>query len=50
MITIQNVEVRFDVEGDEDKQRFAQLFNEFIEQWSAEARIKQARELDSERE
>jgi hypothetical protein len=49
MITIQNLEVQFEVEGD-DKQRFAQLFKEYIRQWTAEAQTQKARELRLARE
>lgn len=44
MITIQNLEVRFDVEGDDDRQQFARLFNEFIRQWAERANDDQRRE------
>ncbi len=44
MITIQNLEIRFDVEGDDDRQAFAKLFNEFIKKWAAQAEEHQARE------
>ena len=43
MITIQNLEVQFDVEGD-DQQRFAQFFKECMRQWTAEAQNQKARE------
>ena len=44
MITIHNLEVRFDVEGDDDRQQFARLFNEFIRQWAERANDEQCRE------
>lgn len=34
MITINHLEVRFDVEGDDDEQLFIQYFNKYIDQWS----------------
>ncbi len=49
MITIQNLEVNFDVEGD-DTQRFAQLFGEFIRRWQAELDTRKAREVRAARE
>jgi len=33
MITIENLEVQFDVEGGSDEQVFARYFAQFIEQW-----------------
>ncbi|MGI9332479.1 MAG: putative phage tail protein [Gammaproteobacteria bacterium] len=35
MITIEHLEIQFDVEGDTDEQIFASFFTRFIEQWSA---------------
>jgi hypothetical protein len=49
MITIHNLEVNFEVEGD-DKQRFALLFKEYIRQWTAEAENQKAREMRLARE
>jgi hypothetical protein len=34
MVTIQNLEVRFDVEGQGDEKAFADLFNRYINEWS----------------
>jgi Txe/YoeB family toxin of Txe-Axe toxin-antitoxin module len=34
MVTIQNLEVRFDVEGQGDEKAFADLFNKYINEWS----------------
>jgi hypothetical protein len=34
MITIQHLEVQFDVEGDEEEQLFVAYFNKYIEAWS----------------
>ena len=36
MITIENLEVQFDVDGNSDEQVFAQYFARFIEQWQRE--------------
>jgi hypothetical protein len=33
-ITISRLEVRFDVEGDEQEMAFARLFQKYIEQWA----------------
>lgn len=45
MITIQNLEISIEVEGDEDEQTFARLFNECIRKWAAQAERK--READA---
>lgn len=50
MITIHNLEVRFDVEGDDDREAFAKLFNEFVQQWSRQAEEQKQREMQAERE
>lgn len=34
MITIEHLDVQFDVEGDSDEKRFAELFNRYIRSWS----------------
>ena len=34
MITIQHLEVQFDVEGGEEEQLFVAYFNKYIEAWS----------------
>ncbi|HQX50278.1 MAG TPA: hypothetical protein PLY87_24445 [Planctomycetaceae bacterium] len=47
MITIENLEVRFDVEGDDDRKSFARLFNEFIRNWAAAAEERRLRERQS---
>ncbi len=44
MITIHNMEVRFDVEGNDDKARFASMFNELIQKWAAEAEEQKLRD------
>jgi hypothetical protein len=47
MVTIHHLDVRFEVEGDEDRQQFASLFKEFIGRWSAEYEREKARERES---
>ena len=49
MITIHNLEVQFEVAGD-DRQRFAQLFKEYIRQWAAEAEARRQRDNRSAQE
>ncbi len=49
MITIQNLEVNFEVEGD-DNQRFAKLFKDYMCKWCAEAEVQKTRDLRSARE
>ena len=34
MITIHNLEVRFEVEGDGDEAVFARLFNRYMDEWA----------------
>ena len=34
MITINHLDVRFDVEGDDDEQLFIRYFNKYIDEWS----------------
>jgi hypothetical protein len=34
MVTIQNMEVSFEVEGDGDEAAFAKLFDKYIRRWS----------------
>lgn len=51
MVTINNLEVHFDVEGEGDEAVFAKLFEKYIRKWSrmqAEAQARQ-RQADSER-
>lgn len=51
MVTIHNLEVRFDVEGEGDEAVFARLFEKYIRRWSRaeeEAR-ERARRAESER-
>jgi len=49
MITIQNLEIRIDVEGDEDEQTFARLFNEFIRKWASQAEKKRDADVTAAR-
>lgn len=42
MVTIQHLEVRFDVEGDEDEQVFVTYFNKYIDHWSRQREARQA--------
>ena len=49
MITIQNLEVRFDVEGS-DEEVFARLFQKFIRSWSELDEQRRALECQVERE
>jgi len=37
MVTVHNLEVRFDVEGEGDDASFARLFERHIRQWSQKA-------------
>ena len=51
MVTIQNLEVSFEVEGEGDEAVFAKLFDKYIKRWSrleAEMRARQCR-LEAER-
>jgi hypothetical protein len=41
MVTIQNLEVRFDVEGDDQEQLFMRLFNRAIAEWSRRQEVEQ---------
>jgi hypothetical protein len=34
MVTIQQLEVHFDVEGDDEEQMFVELFNKYIGEWA----------------
>jgi len=44
MVSINNLEVRFDVEGDGDDATFARLFEKYVRQWSG--RQDEAKERD----
>lgn len=50
MVTIQNLEVRFDVEGDSDEAAFVRLFEKYIKQWVRKQQEAQARERWASRE
>jgi hypothetical protein len=51
MLTIHNLEVTFDVEGEGDEAVFVKLFNKHIQLWRRreEERKKQERQAESER-
>jgi len=44
MVTIQNMEVRFDVEGEGDEQVFARLFKHHVERWARQQHERARRE------
>jgi hypothetical protein len=50
MVTIQNLDVRFDVEGDGDEQTFARLFEAHIRRWHRQETERRARDRLSEAE
>jgi hypothetical protein len=41
MVTIQNLEVRFDVEGEDQEQMFLQLFNRAMAEWARRQEVEQ---------
>ena len=51
MVTIQNLEVRFEVEGDEQEQAFGRLFEKYMRRWSRQAteQAQRRRLADAER-
>jgi len=49
MITIENLEIQFDVAGD-DKDRFVELFKECIRRWAAERENLKERERRAARD
>ncbi|MCI0392760.1 MAG: hypothetical protein MOB07_28850 [Acidobacteria bacterium] len=49
-VTIQNLEVQFDVDGEGDDAAFARLFEKYIRQWARKQEEAQAREKWIERE
>lgn len=49
-VTIQNLEVRFDVEGEGDEAVFARLFSKYIKQWSRQETEQRARQRMSDAE
>ena len=50
MVTIQSMEVRFDVEGDSDEQVFARLFARHIERWARHQHERACREKNAKHE
>lgn len=44
MVTIQNLEVQFDVEGEGDEAVFARLFEQHMRRWQAAMQQQQERE------
>jgi hypothetical protein len=44
MVTIQNLEVRFDVEGDGDAEVFTRMFNAHIRNWQRQEQDRHARD------
>jgi hypothetical protein len=44
MVTIQNLEVRFDVEGESDAEVFTRLFNAHIRRWCQQDSERRARD------
>jgi len=52
MLTIENLEVQFDVEGSKDETTFARLFRHHMEQWARQEREARERtaQLESERD
>jgi hypothetical protein len=49
MVTIHNLEVQFDVEGEGDDATFARLFEKYIRQWARKQEEAQARARWTER-
>jgi hypothetical protein len=49
MVTIQSVEVTFEVEG-EDSARFLQHFQPAVERWYREVKARERTELESQKE
>ena len=50
MVTIQNMEVRFDVEGEGDEHVFAHLFKQHIERWARQQQERGRREKNAQGE
>jgi len=50
MVTINNLEVRFDVEGEDDNAAFARLFEKYIRQWGSKQEEAKERESWAARE
>lgn len=49
-ITIRNLEVDFNVEGEGDEAAFAKLFDKYAKRWSREREDEKARERHSNKE
>ena len=47
MVTIQNLEVRFDVEGDGDAEVFTRMFNAHIRRWQHQDHERRTRDHQS---
>ncbi|MGH9722862.1 MAG: putative phage tail protein [Bryobacteraceae bacterium] len=50
MVTIQNLEVRFDVEGEGDEAAFGRMFLKNMRRWAREESEAKARKRDSDKE
>ena len=50
MLTIHDLQVHFDVAGDEDAATFSRMFAEHIRRWSQARELDQARRREMERE
>jgi phage tail-like protein len=50
MVTIQNMQVRFDVEGESDEHVFARLFHHHIRHWATNDRAQKCRERQDREE
>ena len=50
MVTIQSMEVRFDVEGEGDEQVFARLFARYIERWASRQHERARRDKNAHEE
>ncbi|HEX8186079.1 MAG TPA: hypothetical protein VF747_15050 [Blastocatellia bacterium] len=50
MVTINNLDVRFDVEGSGDEENFARLFEKYANKWNRKQEEARARERRSESE
>jgi hypothetical protein len=50
MVTIENMEVRFDVEGEGDEHVFARLFAHHIERWARQQQDRARHERSSQQD
>lgn len=50
MVTIQNLEVRFDVEGEGDEAAFARLYTKYMKLWRRQEADQEARRRRTERD